>query len=200
MSTPDGGRRADKQGHRKRKQNDGEKKDGANKRAKKGWQNDGGKKDGRDVLNVEQLGWKGVSLENDEFDDFEELEGIDVDYVDVNGSKIVQFKASHLFVPDIDRIRDWVTNRVNQHRNRRNTPKSRTTKRRKRTKAKRRKSTKLATKNGLESQVLPKSKTTQKLPPRKMKASRPTPIPSPISSNCKKKSTSLLGPQCRSQP
>jgi hypothetical protein len=94
MSTRDGGRRT---GNKKRKRNDGDNKNGVNK-SKKARQSDGWKKDGGEVLNVEQLGWKGISLGNDEFDDFEELEGVDVDYVDVNGSKIVQFKVCDLLV------------------------------------------------------------------------------------------------------
>jgi hypothetical protein len=98
MSTQNGQRRAEKQGHKKRKRNDGERKSGVNKRMKKGRQSEGEKEEGGKVLNVEQLGWKGVSLENDEFDDFEELEGVDVDYVDVNGSKVVQFKVYDVFV------------------------------------------------------------------------------------------------------
>jgi len=60
--------------------------------------NDGEAKEGGKVVSVDQLGWKGISLENDEFDDFEELEGVDVDYVDVNGSKIVQFKVCDLLL------------------------------------------------------------------------------------------------------
>jgi hypothetical protein len=93
MLTEKSGRRAEKQRYGKRKWSDGERKSGDSKRVKKGKQGDGGKEKGGEVLNVEQLGWKGVSLENDEFDDFEELEGVDVDYVEVNGSKIVQFKV-----------------------------------------------------------------------------------------------------------
>jgi len=55
--------------------------------------NGGALKDPGKVVNVDQLAWKKVSLENDEFDDFEEIEGVDVDYVEVDGSKIVQFKV-----------------------------------------------------------------------------------------------------------
>ena len=44
-------------------------------------------------MNVDQLAWKKISLENDEFDDFEEIEGVDVEYVDKDGNKVFQFKV-----------------------------------------------------------------------------------------------------------
>ena len=49
------------------------------------------------VVNADQLAWKKISLQNDEFDDFEEIEGVDVDYVDKYGSKVIQFKVRELF-------------------------------------------------------------------------------------------------------
>ena len=45
------------------------------------------------VMNVDQLAWTKISLENDEFDDFEEIEGVDVEYVDKDGNKVIQFKV-----------------------------------------------------------------------------------------------------------
>lgn len=62
-------------------------------RNKKPKPNSGALEDPGKVVNLDQLAWKKVSLANDEFDDFEEIEGVDVDYVDVDGSKIVQFKV-----------------------------------------------------------------------------------------------------------
>src|ERR1700733_4746984 len=41
------------------------------------------------AVNADQLEWKKISLQNDEFDDFEEIEGVDVDYVDKDGSKVI---------------------------------------------------------------------------------------------------------------
>ena len=52
------------------------------------------------VMNVDQLAWKKISIENDEFDDFEEIEGVDVDYVDKDGSKVIQFKV-FLHLPNL---------------------------------------------------------------------------------------------------
>jgi hypothetical protein len=46
------------------------------------------------VTNVDHLQWKKISLNNDEFEDLEEIEGVDVEYVDKDESKIVQFKVS----------------------------------------------------------------------------------------------------------
>lgn len=60
-----------------------------------------GTSDSRDAgvaVNVDQLAWKKISLQNDEFDDFEEIEGVDVDYVDKDGSKVIQFKVGSLFL------------------------------------------------------------------------------------------------------
>ena len=62
-------------------------------RNKKPKPNSGALEDPGKVVNLDQLAWKKVSLANDEFDDFEEIEGVDVDYVEVDGSKIVQFKV-----------------------------------------------------------------------------------------------------------
>ena len=33
------------------------------------------------------------TLENDEFDDFEEIEGVDVECIEKDGNKIIQFKV-----------------------------------------------------------------------------------------------------------
>jgi len=91
--TTDGRSRAEQPGQTKRKRNDGKKKGGIIKRSKKPKLNVGAITDPGKLVNVDQLAWKKVSLENDEFDDFEEIEGVDVDYVEVDGSKIVQFKV-----------------------------------------------------------------------------------------------------------
>jgi hypothetical protein len=48
------------------------------------------------VTNVDQLAWKKVSLDNDEFEDFEEIEGVDVEYVETDGNKLIQFKVCML--------------------------------------------------------------------------------------------------------
>jgi hypothetical protein len=45
------------------------------------------------VTNVDQLSWKKVSLDNDEFEDFEEIEGVDVEYIEKDGNKLIQFKV-----------------------------------------------------------------------------------------------------------
>ena len=45
------------------------------------------------VTNVDHLQWKKISLNNDEFEDLEEIEGVDVEYVDNDESKVVQFKV-----------------------------------------------------------------------------------------------------------
>jgi len=45
-------------------------------------------------VNVDQLAWKKISLQHDEFDDFEEIEGVDVEYVEKDGNKVVKFKES----------------------------------------------------------------------------------------------------------
>lgn len=60
-----------------------------------------GSSDAKDTgvaVNVDQLAWKKISLQNDEFDDFEEIEGVDVDYVDKDGSKVIQFKVGSLLL------------------------------------------------------------------------------------------------------
>jgi len=43
-------------------------------------------------INADHLAWKKISLENDEFVDFEEIEGVDVEYVEKDGHKIMQLK------------------------------------------------------------------------------------------------------------
>ena len=45
--------------------------------------------------NPDELAWKKISLENDEFEDFEEIDGVDVEYVEKDGSKVIQFKVVH---------------------------------------------------------------------------------------------------------
>lgn len=45
--------------------------------------------------NADELAWKKISLENDEFEDFEEIEGVDVEYVEKDGSKVIQFKVEY---------------------------------------------------------------------------------------------------------
>jgi len=50
-----------------------------------------------EVVKIDQLAWKKVSLLDDEFDDFEEIEGVDVEYVSGDSGKVVQFKVHGLF-------------------------------------------------------------------------------------------------------
>jgi len=45
------------------------------------------------VKNADELAWKKISIENDEFDDFEEIEGVDVEYVEKDGNKMIQLKV-----------------------------------------------------------------------------------------------------------
>ena len=45
-----------------------------------------------EALNADQLVWKKISLQNDEFDDLEEIEGVDVEYTDGVG----HFKVHNL--------------------------------------------------------------------------------------------------------
>ena len=104
--------RPEQPGQNKRKRNDGRKKGGTMKWNKKPKPNGGALKDPGKVVNVDQLAWKKVSLENDEFDDFEEIEGVDVDYVQVDGSKIVQFKVCSSMCGRTDHLRSRI-NRVN---------------------------------------------------------------------------------------
>ena len=59
------------------------------------------------VMNADQLAWKKISLQNDEFDDFEEIEGVDVDYVDKDGSKVIQFKVRRYSRLGADGVQDW---------------------------------------------------------------------------------------------
>lgn len=49
--------------------------------------------------NADELAWKKISLENDEFEDFEEIEGVDVEYVEKDGSKVIQFKVGQFGLP-----------------------------------------------------------------------------------------------------
>jgi hypothetical protein len=71
------------------------------KRKHKGDRNGDGKrakvdkveKAGNVVTNVDHLQWKKISLNNDEFEDLEEIEGVDVEYVEKDESKVVQFKV-----------------------------------------------------------------------------------------------------------
>jgi ATP-dependent RNA helicase DDX24/MAK5 len=65
---------------------------GDRKRAKRMSEEDAGL-----VVSADQLEWQKISLQNDEFDDFEEIEGVDVDYVDKDGSKVIQFKVREPF-------------------------------------------------------------------------------------------------------
>ncbi len=76
---------------RKRREADSRQKR-SGKRRKEAKEN-GGKVLTGEVMNVDQLEWKKISLENDEFDDFEEIEGVDVEYVDKDGNKVIQFKV-----------------------------------------------------------------------------------------------------------
>lgn len=71
------------------------------KRKHKGDRNGDGKrakvnkieKTGNVVIDVDHLQWKKISLNNDEFEDLEEIEGVDVEYVDKDENKVVQFKV-----------------------------------------------------------------------------------------------------------
>jgi hypothetical protein len=49
------------------------------------------------IMSVDQLAWKKISLENDEFEDFEEIEGVDVEYVEKDGNRLAQFKVGRYF-------------------------------------------------------------------------------------------------------
>jgi hypothetical protein len=87
------GRRGDKEMSLKRKRGeiDGKQKKNG-KRSKRDIQKNGDEV-GEVIMNVDQLAWKKISLENDEFDDFEEIEGIDVESVEKDGNKVLQFKV-----------------------------------------------------------------------------------------------------------
>ena len=83
-------------------ENDRQKSDAAPKKKRKWKEVDGGQKGNgkrrkeikeNEGLNADQLAWKKISLENDEFDDFEEIEGVDVEYVDKDHNKVIQFKV-----------------------------------------------------------------------------------------------------------
>jgi hypothetical protein len=72
--------------------------DGARKsdgKQRKKMKEDVGRKVVGEVINVDQLAWNKISLENDEFEDFEEIEGVDVEYVEKGGKQIIQFKVHH---------------------------------------------------------------------------------------------------------
>lgn len=73
---------------KKRKAGDIQKRN-TNKRPKTEPQNAAGA-----IVNVDQLSWKKVSLQNDEFDDFEEIEGVDIEYVKKEENDVIQFKVS----------------------------------------------------------------------------------------------------------
>jgi hypothetical protein len=47
-------------------------------------------------VNADLLAWKKISLQNDEFADFEEIEGVDVEYVKKDGHNVLQLKESPL--------------------------------------------------------------------------------------------------------
>jgi hypothetical protein len=64
------------------------------KRKRKGSFKDSGKGGkGGEFKGADQLAWKKISLQNDEFEDFEEIEGVDIEYVDKDGHKAIQFKV-----------------------------------------------------------------------------------------------------------
>jgi len=77
----------------KRKWNEADRKLKRSGKRRKEAKENGGKVLTGEVMNVDQLAWKKISLENDEFDDFEEIEGVDVEYVDKDGNKVIQFKV-----------------------------------------------------------------------------------------------------------
>ena len=74
----------------KRKRNDGGAKKTKGKRTKT---NEHGV-----VMDIDQLPWKKISMENDEFEDFEEVEGVDVEYIDKDGSKHVYLKVYRILI------------------------------------------------------------------------------------------------------
>jgi hypothetical protein len=53
------------------------------------------------VMDLDQLEWNKVSLQHDEYDDFEEIEGVDVEYVHEGGNKLIQFKVYPSLVSNI---------------------------------------------------------------------------------------------------
>jgi hypothetical protein len=73
----------------KRKRTTGDNKRGKKKRASATQQT----KPNGPPKSADELAWKKISLENDEFDDFEEIEGVDIEYVEKDGSKVIQFKV-----------------------------------------------------------------------------------------------------------
>jgi hypothetical protein len=91
MSNHEEGARPAAAKKRKRKETDGKQKSKGKRR--KGTKESGGKEVTGAVMNVDHLAWRKISLENDEFDDFEEIEGVDVEYVDKDGNKVIQFKV-----------------------------------------------------------------------------------------------------------
>ena len=80
------GREKTIQKKRKRKNNAGEKKKENAKRTKTA-------KGLGSIVSVDQLAWRKISLQNDEFDDFEEIEGVDVEHVKKDGQDVIQFKV-----------------------------------------------------------------------------------------------------------
>jgi hypothetical protein len=96
-----------KKQNRKRRRRDGETKAHVKKWAKTTTP-PGKEVTGNVVMSADQLTWKKVSLQNDEFDDFEEIEGVDVEYADKSGSKVIQFKVDIILMnatnPRLSRI------------------------------------------------------------------------------------------------
>jgi hypothetical protein len=45
------------------------------------------------IVRADQLAWKGISVQNDEFDDFEEIEGVDVEHIKRDGQDVIRFKV-----------------------------------------------------------------------------------------------------------
>jgi len=85
----------DEKGERKRTFKRKRRQEGEGKRKEKMLEKKGGEGKVGEVMSADQLGWKKVSLENDEFDDFEEIEGVDVEYLEKDGNKVIQFKVSY---------------------------------------------------------------------------------------------------------
>jgi hypothetical protein len=45
------------------------------------------------IVRADQLAWRGISVQNDEFDDFEEIEGVDVEHIKRDGQDVIRFKV-----------------------------------------------------------------------------------------------------------
>lgn len=99
---------------RKRRRKDGEARAHVKKWAKA--TSRGKEVKGNLVMNVDQLAWKKISLQNDEFDDFEEIEGVDVEHVDRDGNKVIQFKVG-IVLGMVTNLRLWPV--MQNHRQRR---------------------------------------------------------------------------------